>query len=136
MSIQMARKWKFAYLDEVLADYRLHPTNMHRAMIKEKYGEATTIGVLEELFAAENFGRDHESTRRRVFSANYTTLANKYFGAGMLSDARRCYLAALKYSPRTASSTLFRRLAATYLDPAVYSSIKQLAGRGNAAASS
>jgi hypothetical protein len=54
--------------------------------------------------------------KRRVYGAQYLTLANKYFGAKMNVDARRCYLKAIQNRPAyLLRPDVQRRLAATLI---------------------
>ena len=37
----IAQSWQTHFVDEALADYRVHPTNMHGTMIRDRTGERT-----------------------------------------------------------------------------------------------
>lgn len=126
-SLQMARQWDFAFIDEILADYRLHPGNMHKAMVREKYSETITIQNLNEIFAAENFGERHESLRRKVFATQYAILGQKYFGFEMMKDARRCLGQALRLQPiwLVRRKELVRWWVASFLNPKTYARMKK-----------
>jgi glycosyltransferase involved in cell wall biosynthesis len=127
-TLNMARRWDFAFVDEVLANYRLHPGNMHKDMVRQKYGETITWMNLEEIFAAEDFGPGQARLKAAVFAAQALQLAVRYFGADMMQDARRCYLTALahKRSLLLTDPVLVRRLFATFLPGKVYQKAKQL----------
>ncbi len=118
-TLNMARKWDFAFVDEVLANYRLHPGNMHKDMVRQKYGETITWQNLGEIFAAEDFGPGHKALRRRVFSTQYHVLGDKYYGFGMMEEARRCYAAALRLMPAwlLQRPELARRWATSLMNP-------------------
>lgn len=126
-TLNMARRWDFAFVDAILADYRLHPGNMHKAMTREMYGERITWLNLNEIFAHEDFGGRRDEVRARVFARNYLVLADKYFGFGMNADARRCYLGALRHQPRLAleQPRVLRLLAASLVPRTLYDGIKQ-----------
>lgn len=130
-SLQMARKWDFAFVDDLLADYRLHPGNMHKEMVRQKYGETITFLNLEEIFAAENFGAEHEAFRAEAFSTHYALMGQKYFGFGMMADARRCIIEAWRHQPRwlTQRPELARWALASFLPPTLYQRLKRLVAR-------
>jgi len=129
-TLNMARRWDFAFVDEVLANYRLHPGNMHKDMIRQKYGETITWMNLEEIFAAENFGASHARLKAEVFSAQAMQLAVRYFGFAMLKDARRCYLTALahKKSLLLTDPVLLRQLLASFIPGQAYRKAKEILG--------
>lgn len=127
-SLNMARHWDFAFVDEVLANYRLHPGNMHKDMIRQKYGETITWQNLEEIFAAEDFGQASNQLHQQVYGTHYHILADKYFGFGMMRDARRCYLGAVskQASLLWTNPGVVRRLVATFLPAGWYARGKRL----------
>lgn len=127
-TLNMARRWDFAFVDEVLANYRLHPGNMHKEMVRQKYGETITWMNLEEIFAKEDFGPGQARLKAEVFAVQALQLAVKYFGGDMMQDARRCYFTALahKRSLLLTDPVLARRLFATFLPGKVYQKAKQL----------
>lgn len=127
-TLNMARRWDFAFVDGVLADYRLHPGNMHKAMVREKYGEQITWLNLDEIFAAEDFDGRREEVKACVYASNYLVLADNYFGMGMNMDARRCYLGALRHRPALAveQPRVLRLLAATLVPRSWYDGMKKL----------
>ncbi len=131
-TLNMARRWDFGFVDEVLSNYRLHPGNMHKDMVRQKYGETITWLNLDEIFAAENFGPSHERLRAEVFASQALQLAVRYFGADMRQDARRCYLMALSHKKSLLTdSVLMRQLLASFLPSKVYLKAKQLFGFAN-----
>jgi len=123
-SVQMALKWDFAYVDDVLADYRVHGGNMHSSMIRDRTGEQTTFRVINEVFnsAGQSFTRKE---RREILAENYRHYGDNYFGAGMMSDARRCYTRAL-YNGCSLNPTA-RRWLGSLLPQALYANIKMFA---------
>ena len=127
-TLNMARRWDFAFVDEILAKYRLHPGNMHKDMVRQKYGETITFLNLEEIFARENFGSGHQRLKSDVFAVQAVQLAGKYFGLDMMQDARRCYLNALtqKKSLLLTDPVLVRRMLATFLPGMIYHKLKQV----------
>lgn len=95
----IAEEWNSVYIDEVLADYRIHGDNMHRAMVLDGRGEATSLRVLDRLFDRPARRAEKGRWRRQVYASCYLTYAEKYFGCGMNRDARRCYRRAAALRP-------------------------------------
>ena len=126
-TLNMARKWNFAFVDEVLANYRLHPGNMHKDMIRQKYGETITFLNLEEIFLKENFGPSHGRLKAEVFASQFRTLGLKYFGFGMMPDARRCLRAAMCCHPVSVLTNpkQMRLWLASFIPPSFYSGLKR-----------
>ena len=126
----IAQTWDCCYVDSVLADYRVHGGNMHRAMVLDRTGEATSLQILDRLFAEDARREEKACWRHRVYARHYLTYADKYFGFDMNSDARRCYVQAILRQPSLLLNPgVVRRLAATIVGRTVYESAKtRLAG--------
>ena len=121
----IAQSWDCCYVDAVLADYRVHSGNMHRAMILDRTGEATSLQILDRLFAEDVRRLEKSAWRQRVYARHYLTYADKYFGFGMNADARRCYLQAIVHQPALLlDANVARRLAATIVGRTVYETAK------------
>jgi hypothetical protein len=91
----MARTNEFYYIDRVLADYRVHSANHHTKVVRDKTEETSVFWLLDKVYAENEDSEDLEraklQARRRVYAAQYLTLAEKYFGFYMNEDALRCY---------------------------------------------
>lgn len=126
-TLNMARRWDFAFIDEVLANYRLHPGNMHKDMVRQKYGETITFLNLEEIFSRDNFGPSHGRLKAEVFASQFRTLGLKYFGFGMMPDARRCLEAVARWHPSSvlADPALLRIWVASFLPTQFYAWLKR-----------
>lgn len=129
-TLLMARDYEFYYVNQVLADYRVHAGNLHTRITLDKTEESSILWMLERVFGqiekTPELEREKRRRRRRIYASQYWTMANKYFGAAMNDDARRCYRAVVRHSPvRLLSWTLLRRLAATYLDRNTYEEFKR-----------
>jgi glycosyltransferase involved in cell wall biosynthesis len=123
----LAERSPFVFLPEVLADYRIHGANMHRVMVMDRTGEATSQEVLERVFATPLRAVEKRSWRRRVFAQHYVTYADKYFGAGMTSDARRCYWRAIGLDPsRVLVPGIARRAMGSLVGRRAYDATKRL----------
>jgi len=128
-TVLMSRHHPFCYVDDVIADYRVHASNHHTKISKDRSEERSLVYLLDRVFqepepngAAE---RAKQAARRRVYAAHYVDVAEKYFGFGMSGDARRCYLQALRLRP----ASLFhlgvaRRFAATMAGRRFYDRVK------------
>jgi hypothetical protein len=91
--------------------------------------------MLDQLFSEQEpdsaLQRPKLRAKRRIYGTHYLVLALKYFGAGMSSDARRCYLAAVRQRPAYLSNaTVMRQLLATFIGLATYQRIKGVIKRG------
>lgn len=127
----ITERWNSFYVDEVLADYRVHSANMHYTMVLDGTGELTSAQILERLFRSPHRGEEKARWRRRAYASHYLTYADKYFGCGLNSDARRCYLQAIVHRPNLVLKPgVVRRLAATVIGRRLYESAKaHLIGR-------
>jgi len=128
LSTSIAKKWDFYYCDQVLADYRVHPQNHHRSIILDKTGESIIFQVLQQVFSETERQDEKSKAKSRVYGINYLTLADQYFGAEMLEDARRCYLQAIQYQPHFGlHSDVLTHLFGTFVGQKVYEQIKNIA---------
>lgn len=141
-TVLMAQRWNFYYCHQVLADYRVHPGNLHSSREYLLREEDSIFRVLHHVFSHPASQPEVEaaklSSRGRILSGTYSVLADKYFGSGYYAAARRCYLRALLADPTTAGTSLgaWRRLAATLLGPRFYEAGKagwrKAMGKGDA----
>ena len=94
-TLKIARETEFYYLHSVLADYRVHEGNMHSRTLLDKTEEPSIFWMLDLVYSSEEqtpeLQQQKLGAKRRVYGHHYLTLAEKYFGAFMTSDARRCY---------------------------------------------
>jgi glycosyltransferase involved in cell wall biosynthesis len=117
--------WDSCFVPEVLADSRIHGANMHRAMILDRKGEATSQEILDRLFASPLRQDEKRRWRKRVYARHYLTYAEKYFGCGMNTDARRCYRRAIQLEPAVLfENGIARRFGATVVGRPLYESAK------------
>ena len=130
-SVNMAREYDFYFVNRVLADYRVHAENMHVRTILDRTEEGSIFWMLDGVYAKKEsdaaLERAKRKARKRVYGRHYLTLGNKYFGALMNADARRCYSRVLRYQPaKIFDPVFFRRLAATYAGRGIYEQGKAL----------
>lgn len=130
-NVMIARDFEFAYVPEVVADYRVHASNHHARIVAEKTEEPSLMRVLDWVFshpeADPQMERRKQRARRRIYAAHYLDQAEKYFGVGYTNDARRCYWQALRRQPsRVVRPGPLRRMLATHLGRSRYEALKRL----------
>ncbi|MCK6601718.1 MAG: glycosyltransferase [Bacteroidetes bacterium] len=130
MSLSMSLGFSAIYLPEVLASYRIHNAGMHRTMIRDRRGEQITRMVLNRFIPAglQN-GLITHSDRSVILSANYRTLALKYFGSGMMKEAAVCFRDAVSARPSLLLSPGFLKYFAGSHFPGIYRLLKRAGGR-------
>jgi glycosyltransferase involved in cell wall biosynthesis len=103
LNIMMARTYEFYYIHRVLADYRVHLANHHTKISRDKTEEASVFWLLDQVYRqredSKNLEQAKRHARKRVYAAQYLTLAEKYFGFHMNEDALRCYWSAARNRP-------------------------------------
>ena len=123
----VAERWDSTYVPDVLADYRIHPQNMHRTMILDRTGEVSSERILAARLDGAYRQAEKQHWRRRVYARHFLTYAEKYFGVRMTADARRCYWQAIKRQPALlGNSGVARRFGATLVGRRSYDSLKAL----------
>jgi glycosyltransferase involved in cell wall biosynthesis len=126
VTLEIAMRWEFCFVDDVLAEYRLHNSNFHRLMTRDKRGEETALRVLNKHFSNGLREDEKRQVKGKVYGAHYLNHADKYFGNTMNAEARRCYLQALRHRPRWVFRPgILRRLAATFVARRHYESAKR-----------
>ena len=125
ISLQMLENGLSAFIDEPLAYYRIHSTNMHRAMIKNGIAEKNTWWILE-YFRNRNNNISRKEWRSVYFKQS-KSLGFAYFFHDMMHDARRSMLRALRYHPSAMRDSEFARiLFATFIGKKFYNRAKGL----------
>ena len=133
-TVSMARKGLFYFLNEVIADYRVHDNNLHSAIAADGREERGVHWLLQSIFDQQEadpiLERGKRRARRRIYASHHFDAAEKYFGCNRWADARRCYGRALAEYPSIALRRgLIRHwLATLLLTPAAYSSLKRSIG--------
>jgi glycosyltransferase involved in cell wall biosynthesis len=130
-TVLIAREWEFYYIDRVLADYRVHPANHHCKVIRNKTEEPSLFYLLDRVFGEtekiQALEQKKQKAKHRIYGAHYLTLADKYFGFFMNTDARRCYLKTIRYQPQYfLRFAVLRRLLATVCGRRLYEWLKVL----------
>jgi glycosyltransferase involved in cell wall biosynthesis len=103
-NVMLARKWKFYYLNEVLADYRVHGSNHHTLISSDGSEERSVLWLLEKIYSERESDPEIEQAKRKakahVYASQYVDFAMKYFGHADNAKSRRSYLRAIRYEPR------------------------------------
>lgn len=124
----IAREHEFYYTPRVVADYRVHPGNMHSQNTRARTEEASLFRLLDHIFREPEKTPDLEAAkqraRRRIYAAHFLDMADKYFWVGYDADARRCFLATLRTRPRSMEVGHLRRLLATFVGRRIYENSK------------
>lgn len=101
MSLKMAESAKIHVLDEVLADYRVHPAGMHSTMVLDGSGERMSERILDYFLLSPISRDDAAPLARQIRGQHRAEWGDRYFGCHMNADAKRCYWAALRSAPGT-----------------------------------
>jgi hypothetical protein len=128
-TLMAARLGPFCYVDQTLADYRVHGANHHTTVSRNRSEERSVIWLLDRIFEQSELNpaleRAKRAARGRIYAGHYLNFADKYFGFEMTSDARRCYLAAVRWRPSLAGrSDVARRLLASLTSRKAYEGLK------------
>lgn len=116
------------YINQSLAYYRVHDTNMHTRISADKSEETSILWLLEQFFNKHIDSPEISKRQRKlILVSHYRDFADKYFGHGMYSDARRCYWMAIRFlSSRALAGGGLRRFIATLISPRLYNTVKKL----------
>src|SRR5439155_17273662 len=107
-------------------------------IVLNKTEEPSIFWMLDHVCSSEERSPELQArkmaAKERIYGRQYCTLAEKYFGAFMNADARRCYWSAIKYHPRyLLSPGVTRRLIATLAGRGAYEWLKGLRSKGASA---
>jgi glycosyltransferase involved in cell wall biosynthesis len=130
-TVHMARQADFCFVNEVLAEYRVHGDNLHSAIARSGAEERSVLWLLDQVFSTPEADpaaeRRKHAARPHVYAAHYANFADKYFWFERHADARRCYLAAIRRRPGLlAQPALARRLLATLIGRRLYDRLKHV----------
>jgi glycosyltransferase involved in cell wall biosynthesis len=108
LTLCMLENSRSYFINEPLAYYRIHTTNMHRAMIKNRSAEANTAYILDYFQNRTNGITPAQWKRIRFEQSKHLGFA--YFFHGMDKDAGRCLSKAIQYNPAVLANTGFMRI--------------------------
>lgn len=124
LTLRVARLYPLYFVNEVLADYRVHTSNMHRAMVRDYREEKTIVRLLAQAFSEADHAADKAKLKSKIYATNFARMGDKYFANAMYGDAQRCYWRATRLFPRTLVNVgMLRRFAASY-SPNAYARFK------------
>ena len=128
-NVMLARRWEFYYVNEALAEYRVHGQNHHRRVSRDGTEERSVLWILDRIYKEREMDATLERAKQRakadVYASQFLDFATKYFGHGDNRNSRRCYLAAIRHRPRLlGDGVVLRHLLATLLPQRVYGKAK------------
>lgn len=128
-TLKMARDYDFYYINQVLADYRVHGENHHHKVVVNKSEEPSIFWLLDHIYREPEKSPQLEArkqqAKRHIYGAQYLDMATKYFGCGYDADARRCFLQALQNKPSyLLKPVVLRQLLGTIIGRRLYESVK------------
>jgi glycosyltransferase involved in cell wall biosynthesis len=128
MNLTMAESAPVIVIDKVVADYRVHPLNMHATKVYDGMGERVTLQVLDRFLYNSPRSAELAPRARAILALHYADWGNKYFGARMDADASRCYQAALHFDPMQCRKGRFmHRYIGLLVGRTIYEQVKRMA---------
>jgi glycosyltransferase involved in cell wall biosynthesis len=131
MNLTMAETAPVVVIDKIIADYRVHPLNMHATKVIDGMGERVTLQVLDRFLYNSPRRAELAPRANAIMALHHADWGNKYFGARMDADASRCYRAALRSDPTQCWKGRFiHRYIGLLVGRRIYDGVKRLAHRG------
>ena len=125
INLTMAERAPVVVLDQLTADYRVHPAGMHLTKVASGMGERVTREVLDRFLLEGSRSRELAPFARRIRAGHAKDWGDKYFAAYMHADAMRCYRQALRLRPSLCSDAgMMRRLTGLWLGRDRYDALK------------
>jgi glycosyltransferase involved in cell wall biosynthesis len=130
MNLTMAETAPVVVIDKVVADYRVHPDNMHATKVRDRMGEQVTLQVLDRFLYNSPRSAELAPRASAIMALHYADWGNKYFGARMDADASRCYRKALRFDPALSWKGRFmHRYIGVLVDRTIYDRVKRVSRR-------
>jgi hypothetical protein len=73
LNLRIARKFEIYYHPDILAEYRIHETNMHTHFPKDHSFERTVIAILDELFDEIDYEDEKRAIKSRAYCSGIKT---------------------------------------------------------------
>ena len=128
MNLTMAETAPVVVIDKIIADYRVHPLNMHATKVIDGMGERVTLQVLDRFLYNSPRRAELAPRASAIMALHHADWGNKYFGARMDADASRCYRAALRFDPAQCWKGRFiHRYIGLLVGRTIYDRVKHLA---------
>ena len=99
MSLKMAETSKICVLDDVLAEYRVHPAGMHSTMVLDGCGEQMSERILDYFLVNPGNRKDAAPFTHEIRANHRAEWGDRYFGCNMNAEAKRCYWSATMLAP-------------------------------------
>jgi glycosyltransferase involved in cell wall biosynthesis len=130
MNLIMAETAPVVVMGKIVADYRVHPLNMHATKVHDGMGERVTLQVLDRFLYRSPRSAELAPRARALMALHYADWGDKYFGARMDADALRCYRAALRLDPgQFGRGPFMHRYIGLLVGRKTYDSLKRVARR-------
>jgi glycosyltransferase involved in cell wall biosynthesis len=127
MNLTMAETAPVVVINKIVADYRVHPLNMHATKVGDGMGERVTRQVLDRFLYDSPRSAELAPRARAIMALHHAEWGNKYFGARMNADALRCYRAALRSDPTQGWKGRFiHRYIGLLVGRRIYDGVKRL----------
>ena len=128
-TVNMARRWPFYFVPEVLAEYRVHCAQHHARVARDGSEERSVRWLLDQVYATREARPELEAAKRaarkRVYARHAVDAGEKYFGAEDWRNARRCYVRALRLAPKLVlRQPVLRHLVGTLMGRRGYAAVK------------
>jgi glycosyltransferase involved in cell wall biosynthesis len=128
MNLTMAETAPVVVIDKIVADYRVHPLNMHTTKVRDGMGERVTLQTLDRFLYNSPRSAELAPRASAIMALHHADWGNKYFGARMDTDASRCYRAALRFDPAQCWKGRFmHRYIGVLVGRTIYDRVKRMA---------
>lgn len=130
INLTMAESAPVVVLDQLTADYRVHPAGMHLTKVATGMGERVTQDVLDRFLVRGARSREVAPFARKIRAGHAKDWGDKYFAAHMHADAMRCYRQALRLRPSLCKDAgMIRRMTGMWLGRERYDALKARFGQ-------
>jgi glycosyltransferase involved in cell wall biosynthesis len=133
-NVMLARRWEYYYVNEVLAEYRVHGSNHHTRVSKDGSEERSVLWLLEKVYSERErdaaLERAKQEAKAEVYASHFLDFANKYFWHADNGNSRRCYIEAIRHQRRLVSNPrVLRYLIASFIPRPLYDRAKVMIGK-------
>jgi glycosyltransferase involved in cell wall biosynthesis len=130
-NVMLARRWEFYYVNEVLADYRVHDSNHHTLISRNGTEEKSVLWLLAKVYSEREADAELERAKQQakaaVYASHFLDFARKYFGHADNANSRRCYVEAIRRERRLVSNPrVLRHLLASFIPRPMYDRAKMM----------
>jgi glycosyltransferase involved in cell wall biosynthesis len=127
LTLGMSEAWDAGFLEDPLAEYRVHSGNGHPGIVRSGEDERICFELLDRHFSLPSQATAKSEQRRQIYSSVCRDLGNKYFGLAMSRDALRMFLRAAYFTPsQLFDPQLLRLIFGATIGARTYSRVKRL----------